>query len=81
LRLQGGGGANIITGTSGNVLITKEDLEDVNWLLKFAVGADIGIFTLDLGYDKGMSEVFKTDSENEGKLDSVFLNLGLRFWM
>jgi hypothetical protein len=80
LRLQGGGGVNIITGMDENEKVTKDDLNDTSWLLKAAVGMDIGIFTLDLGYDKGVTDYFKTDV-NTGKMDSVVFNLGLRFWM
>lgn len=81
LRLQGGGAANVITGVDENTLITKDDLNDVSWLIKAAVGVDIGIFTVDLGYDKGMTDYFKSDGDNTGKMDSVLFNLGLRFWM
>jgi hypothetical protein len=81
LRLQLGAAADIITGVDENPRISKEDLNDMNWLLKAAVGVDIAIVTLDLGYDKGISNYFKDDADNTGKMDSIVFNVGLGFWI
>lgn len=78
LRLQGGGGVNITTGVDESVNIDKESVNDTNWLLKAAVGADIAIFTVDLGYDAGITNYLK---DEDSKLHSIVFNLGLRFWI
>jgi hypothetical protein len=78
LRLQGGGGVNITTGVDESVNVDKDNVNDTNFLLKAAVGADIAIFTVDLGYDAGITNYLK---DEDSKLHSIVFNLGLRFWI
>ena len=78
-RLQAGTAIDFITSVDDNNHFDKDDLNTSYWSLKFAVGADFWIMSVDLGYDLGMSDYFKDSDGRGGKMSGWFLNAGLRF--
>ncbi len=79
LRLQAGTCTDFITGVDHNDHFTKDDLNTTFWSFKFAVGVDFSILSLDLGYDLGMSNFYVDERQDDGKMNSFFLNAGVRF--
>ncbi len=79
LRLQTGTSIDFITGVDSNDHFTKDDLNSTYWSLKFAVGVDFSILSIDLGYDLGMSNFFQDERQDDAKMKSFFLNAGVRF--
>ena len=79
LRLQAGTCTDFITGVDHNDHFTKDDLNGNFWSFKFAVGVDFSILSLDLGYDLGMDNFYADERQDDGKMNSFFLNAGVRF--
>ena len=76
LRLQFGTAVDFITNVDDNNHFTRGDLNSSYISLVFAVGIDIALFTVDLGYDLGVTDYFTVRyGDTSGKMHGWFLNL------
>lgn len=79
LHIKGGFAATWVTAVDDNNLnLDKEDYEAFIFGGIVGVGLDVAIFTIDLDYEIGLSDVFKTDAEDV-RNNMLSLSVGLLF--
>ncbi|HQW11285.1 MAG TPA: porin family protein [Saprospiraceae bacterium] len=85
LRLYGGPYANFLIGVDKNIVFDKDNFKSFNGGLKAGLGFDLGIFTLDLDYEYGLSKVFaeklfdKILFPDNAKMGVINLSIGVKF--
>jgi len=78
LRLFLGATANFATGVKlGDISLDKDFYNSLLWSANFGAGIDVLFLFADLGYELGLSEVFK-DVDNSAKVNNFYLNIGVR---
>ena len=77
-RIFTGPNANIVLSESSGSFISKEDLKNAVFGWNAGAGIDISIFFIDLGYQFGLSEVFKSSVNNSSKDNLFYANAGVR---
>lgn len=79
LRLQGGGNVSMLMGVSNNALqLSSNDYQNL-WLgTQAGLGLDVWFFSLDLGYQWGLSNAFSRDNF-DGRYRMTTLSLGVTF--
>lgn len=79
LRLQGGGNVSMLMGVSNNALqLSSNDYQNL-WLgAQAGLGMDVWFFSLDLGYQWGLSNAFSRENF-DGRYRMTTLSLGVTF--
>ena len=78
LRIFAGVTANFATDVKiGDISLDKEFYNSLLWNANFGAGIDVLFLFADLGYELGLSEVFK-EANNSAKVNNFYLNLGVR---
>lgn len=79
LRVFGGGSMSWITNIEGDgTKLEKEDFNSLLWGVDAGVGIDVWLLFLDVGYEWGLTEVFKSEF-SDAKNNTLWINLGMRF--
>lgn len=66
-------------GTSDNTIFDNDDYRNINFGAAAGLGMDIGIITLDLVYDFGLTDSFEDNANFNGKGNILSLSVGLAF--
>jgi hypothetical protein len=78
LRVFGGPTAQWVTKIEANdTKLDKDDFNSLIWGVDVGAGVDVWLLFLDLGYEWGLSEVYKEDPNNSKNL-AFWANLGIR---
>ncbi len=77
-RIFTGPNASIVLSESSSGFISKEDLKNAVFGWNAGAGIDISVFFIDLGYQFGLSEVFKNKVNNDSKDNLFYANAGVR---
>ena len=79
LRVFGGGSMSWVTKIEGDgTNLDKDDFNNLLWGVDAGVGIDVWLLFLDVGYEWGLTQVFKEDP-SEATNNTLWINLGMRF--
>lgn len=91
IRLQAGPVASVVTSKKFDITVNGVETEpgdeyisnykDINWGLQFGAGVDVLVFTIDLRYELGLSDIYKnkdamTDDFSNMKNNVFFVSVG-----
>ena len=80
LRVFGGPSMSWITSVKGDGdKLEKDDFNSLLWGVDAGVGVDVWLLFLDVGYEWGLTKVFKGEGVNDVKNNTIWINLGMRF--
>jgi hypothetical protein len=78
LRVFGGPTLSWVTSIKADdTKLNKDDFNSMIWGIDAGAGIDLWILFLDMGYEWGLSEVFK-DDPNNAKNNAFWANIGVR---
>jgi hypothetical protein len=83
LRVNGGISYDFLIGSDAkneNGTDISEDLNSGSLDLNLGIGADILMFTADLGYNLGMTDVYKSDAvAPDSRYEGIYFTVGVLF--
>ena len=77
-RIFTGPNASIVVSENSGGFISKSDLKNTVFGWNAGAGIDISIIFVDLGYQVGLSDVFKSSVDNGSKDNFFYANAGIR---